>query len=66
MKSSVVKIRLYLTIAGVLVFYTAIHEFAYRRYETGSAVPAEDTTRANSAGHSACTTMVADSTVEKQ
>ena len=28
-----IKIRFYITIVGILVFYTFLHEFAYRQYE---------------------------------
>ncbi len=33
MKRQIIKIRLYLTLLGLVIFYTVIHEFAYRRYK---------------------------------
>jgi hypothetical protein len=44
-RRSLILIRLYLTILGVFILYTAIHEFAYRRLEyPDAACPAKDAT----------------------
>lgn len=33
MKKKLLYIRIFLTITGLLVFYTFVHEFAYRQYK---------------------------------